>query len=548
VATSGRVIGIDFGTSTSFAAEGDVARGVTLAPLGRATTYLPSLLGLAPSGLIAGDDAADLPEGQIVRSIKRCVTQRRESVPSPTGPENPAVTVDDGIVVVLRHLAESVRAVGMELDAETIRLGCPAMWDASQRSRLLRLAREAGIPVQEHTLIDEPIAAGMAWLSHHLRERPAEVKGRLLVFDMGGGTLDVALLQVDSTFGEHSGEISVLSSKGVDEAGDALDQSIRQDLERMWRDLGIDLDTDPPARAEFERLLLSEAREAKVILSSTDKAFVQVAVSGRRLPTLTYTREQLEAAFKAQLDAAERLVWHVVRESFLTHEAHRSPSELRAVPHEEVARGVDRVLLAGGMSQIPAVRERLERMFPRAEVYSSVGSRVKADEAIVAGLAETAVYDRVNLHRPPFDFHLQLPGGNIVPLYKAHSPLYEGWLAMQRDDLYYETFIAPSELPANGRAQLQASSSMGTELAFRVGTQKLSGIEVPLGHKGVRFRIRPNGHISVMDGRGKAHRFRVNRWPVLRGKDHAVIQMERVEGDRVTRRARGWESDPLFLH
>lgn len=519
--------------------------GITLAPLGRATTYMPTLLGVTESKYLAGDPASDLPERQIIRSIKRQITERGTTIPHPLR-EGEYIDVDEGIVFVLRQLATNAQDVGVELESDTIRLGCPAMWDAEQRRRLLRLAQKAGIPVAEHTLIDEPIAAGMAWVSHRTREHRERVKGRLLVFDMGGGTLDVALLQVDTASGDNSGEISVLSSKGVNEAGDALDLAIRRDMMRMFDDYARDLDDD--TRMELDRKLLPEARQAKVMLSVEDEIHIQVPMDSVRLPTVTYTREHLETQFAQQLDRAESLTWHVVRESFLTHEAHQSPAELRAIPNQVVARGVDRVLLAGGMSQIPAVRERLERMFPHAEVYSNVGKRVGPDEAIVAGLAETAVYDRVNLHRPPFDFLLELPDGSTVGLYDAFSPLYEGWQALQRFDLYYEKVISARDLPERGTASLRARSTMGTDVSFKFDSSN-AGIEVVLGRKEIRFRIRPNGYITVVDGKGRMQNFRVNRWPVLRGKDHAAIQIERLEQAAVReRRPHAWEKDPLFLH
>jgi molecular chaperone DnaK (HSP70) len=545
VASLNRAIGVDFGTSTSLAAEGDATRGVTLAPLGRTTMYMPTLIGVTPDRLIAGDMAGDLAENQIIRSIKRQITENGTTLPHPMAP-GAYVDVDEAIVLALRQLATNAREAGVELNADTIRLGCPAMWNAGQRARLLRLAQRAGIPVAEHTLIDEPIAAGMAWLSSQLREQGAQVKGRLLVFDMGGGTLDVALLQVDTTSGDHSGEISVLASKGVNQAGDALDDAIQADLLSKFEQYELDL--TEAQREELARKLLPEARLAKVMLSSQDEVHVRVSMEPLRIPAVIYTREELEAAFASQLDAAEALTWSVVRESFLTHEAHRSPEELRRIPSAEVARGVTRVLLAGGMSRVPAVRDRLERMFPNAEIYDRAGRRVGPDEAIVAGLAETTVYDRVNLHRPPFDFLLELPSGQVVRLYSAHSPLYEGWLALQRSVLYYERVVATRDLPTSGRARLIARSSMGSDVSFRLDSAASSGIDVELGHADIRFRIYPNGVISISDGRGHARQFRVNRWPVLRGKDHAVIQMERYDAANRPRRAHAWENDPLFLH
>ena len=125
-----------------------------------------------------------------------------------------------------------------------------SVWDvlrcgpASRRKRLLDLARSAGLPVDDHTLIDEPIAAGVAWVNNRIARSGQGVRGQLLVFDMGGGTLDVAVLDVHADLGEDP-EISVLSSWGIDEAGDALDEALADELERQLGRHGIDMHALP---------------------------------------------------------------------------------------------------------------------------------------------------------------------------------------------------------------------------------------------------------------------------------------------------------------
>ena len=59
--------------------------------------------------------------------------------------------------------------------------------------------------------------------------------------------------------------------------------------------------------------------------------------------------------------------------------------------------------------------------------------------------------------------------------------------------------------------------------------QMVDGIPIEFGHRDVRLRIRPNGGIGISDGRGRAHNLRVDRWPVLRGRDHTVLRMRRVQ-------------------
>ena len=68
------------------------------------------------------------------------------------------------------------------------------------------------------------------------------------------------------------------------------------------------------------------------------------------------------------------------------------------------------MVLAGGMSRIPAVARRLAELLPKAELHRRVGD-FHADEVVVAGLADTVGYDRISLHRPSFDFVLEWDHG-----------------------------------------------------------------------------------------------------------------------------------------
>ena len=95
---------------------------------------------------------------------------------------------------------------------------------------MLGLAETAGFSVGPSTLIDEPIAAGLSWIGRRTQQREYFDEERVLVFDMGGGTLDVAVLDV-TTGPLRDPEIYVLASDGLNEAGDVLDGMIVADLE-----------------------------------------------------------------------------------------------------------------------------------------------------------------------------------------------------------------------------------------------------------------------------------------------------------------------------
>jgi len=237
-------VGVDFGTSTTLVAS---TRGVV--PIGNDNTFMPSLVGYADDGtVVVGERALDLPDGRLIRSIKRSITDGREyvRVETPTGVRD--VRVDDLIVELLREVGRRGARRGQDVGVGSlVRLGCPAMWDGHQRRRLLSAAQRADLPVVLSTMVDEPVAAGIAWLSQQSTlDRPL----RIVVFDMGGGTLDIAVLAVR---GGHHKDVSVLAALGVPEAGDALDLAIAADLDFELARIGVDLDALARPRRARER-------------------------------------------------------------------------------------------------------------------------------------------------------------------------------------------------------------------------------------------------------------------------------------------------------
>ena len=125
--------------------------------------------------------------------------------------------------------------------------------------------------VTDQTLIDEPVAAGVAWVTHQVTLRGRAIRGSLLVFDMGGGTLDVALLDVHAELGQDP-EISVLSSWGVDEAGDTLDEQITNDLVEQLEHKGVEVARLPGGR----ELVVEAASQAKLQLTGVRDTVVAV--------------------------------------------------------------------------------------------------------------------------------------------------------------------------------------------------------------------------------------------------------------------------------
>ena len=485
------VVGIDFGTSTTLVAS---PRGIV--PIGVASAWMPSVAGFHDSGsVMAGELAADLPESRSVRSVKRWITEDKPFVrfETPYGIEE--YRADDLIVEILR---ESVRrAERQKLDLASVRLGCPAMWDGGQRARLVEAAKRAGLPVTAANLVDEPVAAGMAWLAQSKKSRAENV----VVFDMGGGTLDIAVL------GVRGKDIEVLAAVGVPEAGDVLDRVIAEDLEYALAAKGVDVDSLPFPRRARNRLLYV-AREAKIALSTEEEHDVVLPRRLFGIGSVSYTRKRLNNAFAEQMDRAEIVVTAALRAARITEPGIASASA------DEVVEGVDVVVLSGGMSRVPYVAERLQALFPKGTRIETATAR--ADEAVVLGLALAPQYGRVNRYRPAFDILLEWDGGQETrAVYEAYTPLVQAGRIGRGGELCFTRTGRDIGAPQTGKGRLRIVSHTGGKVRATLGGTALEDFVVELSGERLAFSVFPDGRLRLADGSG-THEGRIADW----GKHH----------------------------
>ncbi len=488
-------VGLDFGTSTTLVAS---TRGVI--PIGNDTAFpwMPSLVGYADDGtVVAGEKAQILPDGQLAPSIKRSITEGRDFVriDLPTGARD--IRTDNLIVELLREAGRRGARRGRDIGVGSlVRLGCPAMWDGRQRRRLLGAAQRANLPVVLATMIDEPVAAGIAWLDQQDidTDRPL----RIVVFDMGGGTLDIAVLDVR---GASHKDVSVLAALGIAEAGDALDEAIAADLDLELAKAGIDIDAiENPARARV--WLSGEARRTKELLSVGDEhAIVLSQQAFGRAAEVWYTREQLNEAFMPQMEQAEDAVGLALKIARIAEHA-ESAAEIARMPMDQLAEGVDVVLLSGGMCRIPYVGQRMEWLFD-----SSTKVELAMDppeNAVVVGLAKAGEYGKINMYRPAFDVLLEWDRGReFRTLYEAFTPLVERTQIASGDvDLRYTRNGRDLSLPRNGRGRLRVVSYSGERLRATMGDRRLDGYPVALSNEKFEFSIYPDGRISMTDNAG----------------------------------------------
>lgn len=245
--------------------------------------------------------------------------------------------------MILRRIKEdSSRRLLRPVDAATITV--PAYFLDSQRNATKEAGEAADLRL--HPLLDEPIAAALSFGYDH------GDKERLLVYDLGGGTFDVSLIQMAGD------NLQVISKRGnMWLGGDDFDQAI---IARMLEWLSTQYHVDSVDDPSTKRLLKHHAELAKKALSDKPSTTIleQALLTlpdGQKLPfELTITRDEFNAAIGPLVEKSLELVDEVLKEAAV------SPRQLTGV------------LLVGGSTNVPLVRKRLADRFGAAKLRHDV--------------------------------------------------------------------------------------------------------------------------------------------------------------------------------
>ncbi|HET9064843.1 MAG TPA: Hsp70 family protein [Gemmatimonadales bacterium] len=348
------IIGIDLGTSTSEVAvfrngRAELVRDVP----GSLGGILPSVVALNAKGKIdIGHDAlqqlAIRPE-MVVQEVKRIMgtgrTVRLGAV---------EYTPQEISAFILRRLREAAeRCVGESINEAVITV--PANFNDHQRRATQEAAELAGLRVRR--LVNEPTAAAIAYGV----ARP-QAEERLLVYDLGGGTLDVTVLELSE------GILDVLASAGIAKLGGKdFDERLIGLLEKVTAGTPeYDLST-PRAQSRLRRA----AQLAKVALSTKSTTDVLVEYLG-----LSGTGEPLHFEWELTRADFEAAIKDLVKSSLTTLDEALAAKGLSSTD-------IDSVLLVGGSTRIPLVRELVSSYFPGVPIRTDVS----ADEAVAMGAA-----------------------------------------------------------------------------------------------------------------------------------------------------------------
>ena len=369
-----KVVGIDLGTTNSCVAVMEGGKPTVIANAeGFRTT--PSVVAYAKNGdrlvgQIAKRQAVMNPENTFY-SVKRFIGRKYEEVTNEATEVSYKVLRDNSGNVKLDCPAASKQFAPEEISAQVLRklvedaskylgetvtqavITVPAYFNDSQRQATKDAGRIAGVEVLR--IINEPTAASLAY---GFDKKSNET---ILVFDLGGGTFDVSILEVGD------GVFEVLATSGDTHlGGDDFDKKIVDYLaEEFRRTEGIDLRKDKQA---LQRLT-EAAEKAKIELSSVTQAevnlpFITATQEGPKHLDMTLTRGKFEELCSDLIDRCRVPVENAMRDAKLDKNA------------------IDEVVLVGGSTRIPAVQEIVKRTLGK-----DPNQTVNPDEVVAVGAA-----------------------------------------------------------------------------------------------------------------------------------------------------------------
>lgn len=393
------IIGVDFGNINSFPAIIDgmderTKRGgmdVFLLPPEMFKLGIPSTFHFKKAKKLGERDVFSYGTAAVLappRVNRRNMLKRRLWQSEAIDGQN--INYDDVIVGMLKHILD---IANQELEdsgrkrCSRISLAYPVVFDRGKMEHLKELAERVvlkdGAKVKVVGMIQEPAAAALEYLGT-LPVARAEKDVTVLVYDLGGGTFDAAIVTAHQNAEGVMTSYEVLDQEGVPHAGNEFTEAMLQLIIRKFQDIGVQVDTRAAAMDRLRR----DAEQLKCALSNPDTKVVLYADDDGN--EIEITRADLEAE-------TEKLVTDTIEASKRLFDRCASKPTM--------------IIMTGGQSQMPVIRTRLEAQFP--EISTDNVIIYKPQQAIALGAARFADLN-ANVHVP--DPPVKLRTGKMLGL------------------------------------------------------------------------------------------------------------------------------------
>ena len=483
-----KIIGIDLGTSNSAAA---VMLGgkPTIIPSAEGTTLggkaFPSYVAFTKDGQrLVGEparrQAVSNPEGTVMAAKRKMGTDHKYKI---LGKEYTPQEISAFILQKIREDAEAF--VGEKIEKAIIT--CPAYFNDNQRQATKDAGRIAGLEVER--IINEPTAASLAYGIDK-----AGKEQKIMVFDFGGGTLDVTILEMFFDRALERSGFEVKATAGDTQLGGTdMDNAIIDYIaEEFKKETGIDVRNDKMA---FYRLR-EAAEKAKIELSTTltteiNLPFITADATGPKHLIKSLSRAKLEELVTPTVEKCRDSVDRALKD------AKTSPD------------GIDRIILVGGPTRMPIVQRFVENLVGKKvergiDPMECVAMGAAIEAGIIAG--EAGVKEVVLLDVTPLSLGIETLGGIFTKLMERNTTI-----PTRRSQIFS---TAADNQPAVDIHVLQGERPMARDNA-ELGTFQLVGI--PPAPRGipqieVTFDIDTNGilHVTAKDlGTGKKQSMKI---------------------------------------